>query len=323
MKRFIPVGLVIVFALCGMTPLSGFSQTFPAKPIRVVVPFPPGGTDLVARVFSNELGAGLGQPIVVENRAGADGMIGSEYVARAAPDGYTLLFGTLSTHVTPIFLSKHMPYDPLKDFTPITMAVDAMFYVTVRPEMGVNSVQELIDLAKRNPGKLTYGSSGIGSMNELLAEQFKRVAGVDILHVPYKGAGPAQQALLAGEISVFFSGSSTQALVRSGRLKHLAVLDDKRFANFPDVPSINDMFPNYTRVGIWSGFFGPPGLPQPIVTRLNTEIVKVLKTAEIQSKLTALGVLVIGDTPAEFREKIIRDIALVGKVVKEVGIKSD
>ena len=323
MDRFVLMCLSIVFALCGTTPLSGFSQTFPTKPIRVVVPFPPGGTDAVARLFSNEVGAGLGQPIVIENRAGANGMIGSEYVARAAPDGHTLLFGTASTHVTPIFLSKNLPYDPVKDFTPISMAVDAMFFVTVRAEMGVNSMRELIDMAKRNPGKLTYSSSGIGSINQLLAEQFKRLAGVDILHVPYKGAAPAQQALLAGDVSLFFSGSSTQTLVQSGRLKHLAVLDDRRFAIFPDVPSINDTLPDHTRIAVWSGFFGPPGLPQPIVSRLNAEIVKVLKTAEVQNRLTSAGVRVIGDTPAEFRDKITRDIALVGKVVEAVGIKPE
>ncbi len=323
MKRLIPMCLGIVFGLCGTTPLSGFSQTFPTKPIRVVVPFPPGGTDAMARLFSNELGAGLGQPIVIENRAGANGMIGSEYVARAAPDGHTLLFGTASTHVTSVSLSKNLTYDPLKDFTPISMAIDAMFFATVRADMGVNSVKELIELAKRNPGKLTYSSSGIGSINQLLAEQFNRLAGVDILHVPYKGAAPAQQALLAGEVSLFFSGSSTQALVQAGRLKHLAVLDDRRFANFPDVPSINDTLPEHLRIAIWSGFFGPPSLPQPIVTRLNAEIVKVLRTAEVQARLTSAGVRVIGDTPAEFRDKIARDIARVGKLVEAVGIKPE
>jgi tripartite-type tricarboxylate transporter receptor subunit TctC len=170
---------------------------------------------------------------------------------------------------------------------------------------------------------LTYGSSGSGSHNQLLAEQFNRAAGVDIVHVPYKGAAPAQQALLAGEISVFFSGSSTQTLVKSGRLKHLAVLDDKRYATFPDVPSIKETFSEYPRIGVWSGFFGPAGLPQPIVRRLNTEIVRVLHTPETRNKVAALGVLVIGDTPEEFRDKIARDIALVGKVVKEAGIKPE
>lgn len=323
MKRLVPMCLGIVFALCGMTPLSGFSQAFPSKPIRVVVPFPPGGTDAVLRIFSNEMGSGLGQSVVVENRAGAAGMIGSEYVARAAPDGHTLLFTTIGTHVTPIFLSKYLTYDPVKDFTPITMAIDAMFFVTVRADTELNSLRELIDFAKRNSGKLTYSSFGIGSINQLLAEQFKQLAGVDILHVPYKGAAPAQQALVAGEVALLFGGSATQPLVRSGRLKHLAVLDDKRFPIFPDVPSINDTLPDYTRIGVWSGVFGPRGLPQPIVTRLNMEIVRALNNTEVQSRLTSMGVRIIGDTPEEFREKIARDTALVAKVIKAAGIKPE
>jgi tripartite-type tricarboxylate transporter receptor subunit TctC len=323
MKRLVAMCFGIVSALCGMTPLPGFSQAFPTRPIRVVVPFPPGGTDAVVRIIGNEMSSGLGQPVVIENRAGANGMIGSEYVARAAPDGYTLLFGTISTHVTPIFLSKNLPYDPVKDFTPITMAVDAMFFVTVRAEAGVNTLRELIDLAKRNPGKLTYSSFGIGSINQVLGEQFKQLAGVDILHIPYKGGAPAQQALAAGEVTLSFDGSSTQSLVQSGLLKHLAVLDNKRFPIFPDVPPINDTLPDYTRIGVWSGFFGPPGLPQPILARLNTEIVKALNAPEVQSRLTSMGVRIIGDTPEEFREKITRDIALVGKVIKAAGIRPE
>lgn len=214
-------------------------------------------------------------------------------------------------------MSSNLPYDPVRDFTPISMAVEATFFVTVRADSGLDSVGDLVERARKNPGKLSYSSFGPGSVTQLLGEQFKQLAGVDILHVPYKGGAPAQQALVAGEVSLSFGGSSMQPLVQSGRLKHLAVLDEKRSPNFPDVPSIRDTLPNYTKIGVWSGFFGPRGLPAPMVARLNMEIVRALREPKIESRLTSMGVQVIADSPGQFREKLARDIALVEKVIKD------
>lgn len=299
------------------------AQNYPTKPIRLIVPFPPGGIDVVARPIIAGMSPVIGQPIVIDHRPGANGMIGSDYVARNPADGYTLLFGSISTHVTPIYLTTTLPYDPVKDFTPISMVVDAMFFVTVPSKMAVNSIKDLIDLARRNPGKLSYSSSGMGSIHQMIGEQFKQLAGVDILHVPYKGAAAAQTAVIAGEVSISFLGSGAQPLVQAGTLKHLAVLDDRRFPIFPDVPAVNDTLPEHRRIGVWMGFFGPAGMPRSLLARLNAEINKSLNSQDVSGKLTAGGLKVIGSTPEEFSNKLKADIELIGRVVRTAGIKPE
>lgn len=192
-----------------------------------------------------------------------------------------------------------------------------------REDSGFNSVKDLVDFAKHSPGKLAYGSSGPGSIHQLLVEQFKQLAGVDILHVPYKDSAPAQEALVAGEVQLFSGGSLVRPLVQSGRLRHLGVLDTKRLSLFPNVPPITDVLPNYVHTGVWQGFFGPPALPRPILNRLNSDIVKAVKTPAVQKRLTDMGVQPIGVSPDEFAAKLVQNIETVGKIVKIAGIKGE
>src|SRR5262245_2855537 len=219
------------------TALAGFAQAqSPSRPLKIVVPFPPGnGTDILARLMAPKMTAASGQAVIVENRGGANGQIGAEAVAHAAPDGATILFTSPSTHVTSLFLQKALPYDPVKDFTPITAAVEPVTVLTVSPSLPVNSVKELIAYAKANPGKLNYSSPGIGAVFHMSGELFKLGAGVDIVHVPYKGAAPALQAVIANEVSMGFNSlASVLPHLRSGKLKVLAVLESKRYPGLPD-----------------------------------------------------------------------------------------
>jgi tripartite-type tricarboxylate transporter receptor subunit TctC len=314
--------LALVFAL----PAPASAQTAPSgKPITIVVPFPPGPSlDLVARLTGTRLAEALGQPVVVENRTGANGTLGSSAVARAAPDGHTLLFTTASTHVTAVHLMKSLPYDPVKDFTPIVAAVEPVTCLIVNSALPVNSVAELVAYAKARPGMLSYGSSGVGSVFHLVGELFNQTAGVSINHVPYRGVAPALQDVVAGHIPMaFLSISNALALGDNAGIRILAVLQPQRFARRPDIPSMSEAVPAFRAPSSWFGVFGPAGLPAPIVARLNGEINKTLAAADVKAKLDENGLSVIGGSPEDFRALIVDGLSSYGAIIKAAGIKPE
>jgi tripartite-type tricarboxylate transporter receptor subunit TctC len=302
------------------------AQTWPtAKPITIVVPFPPGpALDLVARLVAAKIGPALGQTIVIDNRTGANGTIGSNMVARAAPDGYTLLGATAGTHVTAVHLIKNLPYDPVKDFTPLAAAVEPVTCRVVHRSVPVNSVQELVAYAKARPDELSYGSSGVGSVFHMMGELFNQTAGVRIKHVPYRGVVPAMQDVAGGHIPMtFISVSNAMPAMQDGRVKILAILEPARYAKLPDVPSMSDAIPAFKKPSSWFGFFGPAGMPGEIVTRLNAEIVKALNAPDVTAKLQDSGMTVIGGTAEEFGARMRDGIARYGEIIKAAGIQPE
>jgi tripartite-type tricarboxylate transporter receptor subunit TctC len=302
------------------------AQPWPtAKPITMVVPFPPGpALDLVARLVGAKMSNALGQTVVVENRSGANGVIGSHMVARAAPDGYTLLAATAGTHVTAVHLMKSLPYDPLKDFTPIAAAVEPVTCLAVNTALPVNSVEELIAYAKSRPDTLSFGSSGVGSVFQMMGELFNQTAGVRIKHVPYRGVAPAMQDVIGGHIPmVFISVANAEAAAKAGQVKILAVLEPTRYAKLPDVPSMSEIIPAFRKPSSWFGFVGPPGLPAPIVTRLNAEMNKALNELDLVRNFEANGYAVIGGTPQQFTDLIQDGIARYGAIIKSAGIQPE
>ena len=297
-------------------------QTWPARPITMVVPFPPGpAPDLVARLVGAKVSDALGQSIVIENRTGANGMIGSSFVARAGADGYTLLMTTASTHVTAVHLIRNLAYDPLKDFTAIAAAVEPVTCLVVNGALPINSVADLIAYAKARPGELSYGSSGVGSVFHLMGELFNETAGVKINHVPYRGVAPALQDVVAGHIPMaYLSISNVIGLADQASVKILAVLEPKRFAGRPQIPSMSEALPAFRKPSSWFGLFGPAGLPRDITARLNAETLKALNSPDVLPRLNENGMSVIGGTPEDFRALIEDGIARYGAIIKAAGI---
>ncbi len=301
------------------------AQAYPVKPIRVIVPFTAGSLpDLVPRLVGEKASAALGQPILVENRIGAGGRIAADAVAKAAPDGYTLLLGTATTHVVAPFLVKNMPYDPFKDFTPIINGVSPVNGFVTNAALPVNSVREFIDYAKKNPGKIAYGSNGIGSSHHLRGEFLKMVAGIDMLHVPYPGSNEVVTAVVNNSVQLTFSTpSSAQQHVAAGRLKLLAITMPKRAPNLPNVPTADELLPGFFSTLDWFGFFGQGNLPQAIVARLNAEFGRALAHADVRSRFEAMSVQIIGGTPEEFAAVMKSDYALYAKIAKAAGIQPE
>jgi tripartite-type tricarboxylate transporter receptor subunit TctC len=318
--------LAALLALVLASSAPAAAQTAPSgKPITIVVPFPPGPSlDLVARLAGARLAEALGQPVVVENRTGANGTLGSGAVARAAPDGHTLLFTTASTHVTAVHLMKSLPYDPVKNFTPIVAAVEPVTCLIVNSALPVNSVAELIAYAKARPGELSYGSSGVGSVFHLVGELFNQTAGVSIKHVPYRGVAPALQDVVAGHIPMaFLSISNALALGDNTGIRILAVLQPQRFARRPDITSMSEAIPAFRAPSSWFGVFGPAGLPAPTVARLNGEINKTLAATDVKAKLDENGLSVIGGSPEDFRALIADGLSRYGAIIRAAGIKPE
>jgi tripartite-type tricarboxylate transporter receptor subunit TctC len=301
------------------------AQTWPSKSITLIVPFPPGpALDLAARLVGNKLGTSLGVPVVVENRTGANGTLGSNAVARAAPDGATLLITTASTHVTALHLMKSLPYDPVKDFSPIAAAVEPVTCLVVNSALPVNSVADLIAYAKARPGELAYGSSGVGSVFHLMGELFNQSAGVKINHVPYRGVAPALQDVIAGHIPMaFLSISNALAVADAKSVKILAVLEPTRFALRPEIPSMSEVLPEFRKPTSWFGFFGPPRLPSAMVSRLNAEILTALNAPDVSAKLSENGMAVLGGTAADFKALIEDGITRYGTIIKAAGVQPE
>jgi len=306
-------------------PLIALAQAWPSKPIRLVVPYPPGGsTDLLARTIGQKVGEALGQQIIVDNRAGAGGMLGSEIVARSAPDGYTLLLGTGATHGLTLLLSKAIPYDPVKDFTPIAAAVEVPIILCVSLQVPAATARELVDYAKKNPGKLAYGSSGTGSPHHLSGELLRQVAGIDVVHVPYKGAAPAVQDLIGSQIPMVFTTLSTALPhIKAGKIRAIGFVEAKRQPSVPEIPTIGESVPGYVMPASWLGFFAPAGLPDPILRRLNAEIVKAVQSPDVRAKLETAGMPVVGTGSEEFAKMVKDDIETFRRIVNAAGIKPE
>ena len=300
------------------------AQSYPNKPIRWIVPFTGGTADYTARLIGQKLTDSWGQQVVIENRPGASGMIGTDLGSRAAPDGYTLILGNTAALAVSPNLYKKLPYDPVKSFAPVTLMATTAQVLVVHPSVAAHSLKELVALAKSRPGQLNGGSSGNGEAPHLALEMFKAVAGVNIVHVPYKDTGAAATALLGGQVQVVFSGM-VQAMphVRAGKLRALAVSTVKRSRAAPDVPTIAELgFPNYS-VSFWAGVIVPARTPKELVTRLNIEIVKILDMPDVQEKMSDRGLEPMSSTPEQFAAIIKGDIAKYGKVIKDVGLKVD
>jgi tripartite-type tricarboxylate transporter receptor subunit TctC len=298
---------------------------YPTKPIRIVVPFPAGGaTDVLARAAAQKLTESLGQPVVVDNRPGAGGNIGAELVAKSAPDGYTLLMGTVGTHAINPGIYPKMPYDHVRDFAPIILVAGVPNVLEVNPSLPVNSVQELIAYAKANPGKLNFASSGNGTSIHLSGELFKTMAGVQMTHVPYKGSAPALQDLVGGQVQLMFDNlPPSLALIKAGKLKPLAVTSKVRAPALPDVPTLAESGLPGFEASSWFGLLAPAGTPQPVIAKLNAEIAKWLATPEAKEKLVAQGANIAGGTPEDFARHIAAETAKWQKVVKDSGAKID
>lgn len=316
--------LCVLAAACILPPAASFSQTFPVKPIRVVIPNEPGTLDFYVRMMGAKLQELTGQPWVIEYRPGAGGQIGANTVARAAPDGYTILFTHPGTHVTAQFLNKTVLYDSVADFTPISALATSWLTVLAHPSVPVNTVAEMIDHVKRNPGKMSYSSTGIGSTAHLSGVQVNVLTGSDLMHIPYKGGGPGLAALIAGDVPLAILSIAGGALphIKSGKLKILAVMGaGQRYPGLPNVPMISETLPKFEDLPTFIGFFGPAQLPKPIVDRLQGAISQAMKDSALREKVEATGVLVLANKPEEYAAMIKKSITEVGRLVKAAGIK--
>jgi tripartite-type tricarboxylate transporter receptor subunit TctC len=305
-------------------PLSSGQAAYPTKPVRLVVPFPAGGTtDLLARAAAQKLSEAWGQQVIVDNRPGAAGNIGAELVAKSAPDGYTLLMGTVGTHAINASLYAKMPYDHVKDFTPVILVAGVPNVLVVNPQVPVNSVPELIAYAKANPGKLNFASSGSGTSIHLSGELFKTMTGVQMTHVPYKGSAPALTDLIGGQVQVMFDNlPSSLAFIKAGKLRAIAVTSTTRAAALPDVPTVADTVPGF-EASSWFGILAPAGTSRDIVMKINGETAKWLASPDAKEKLAAQGANVASGTPEDFAKHIQAETAKWAKVVKESGAKVD
>jgi len=315
----------LLLSLALFTGLAQAADRWPDRPIHFVVPYPAGGPlDAVARLTAQKVSADLGQPIVVENRPGAGGNIGAEYVARAAPDGYTLLLGAVATHAINPTLYAHIPYDAQKDFEPVTQIASTPNVLIVNPSLPVHSVREFIAYAKAHPGALNFGSGSTGSAGHLAGELFKRMAGIEMTHVPYKGAAPAMTDLIAGQVQLMFDNlASALTQIKAGKVRALAVTTAKRTPLAPDLPTIAESgLPGFD-INTWFGLFVPAKTPRPVVDRLHDEFVKALNAPDVRGKMLALGAEPVGNTPAQFAAYIRSESEKYAKVIQASGAKVD
>ena len=315
-----------LFSACITAGLSGmflftagaFAQSYPSKSIKLIVPFPAGGaTDIVSRVIAQQLGTELGQSVVVDNRAGAAGVIGSEAGARAAPDGYTLLLTTSSTHSIGPLLNPKIPYSPTRDFTPILYLAESPQVVVVPPNSPIKSIPELIAYAKANPGKLNFGSAGTGGIPHLSAERFLAMTDTRMTHVPYKGTALAMPDLMAGRLDMMFDSISTALPhIRDGKVRALAVTSSGKSSVAPELPPLAQFVPGYESQ-TWFGVFGPAGLPEPIVAKVNAALNRALRNPDVLKQLATLGFDPGGGTPEDFRKKMASESAIWKKVIED------
>lgn len=293
---------------------------YPSRPIKIIVPNPPGGaTDTTARLVGQKVGELIGQTVVIENRPGSGGQVASEVAANAPPDGYTIMLGQDSQFVINPFLYKTSPVDPMKAFVPVASLVTTVMILTVNPKLPVKDFRGFIDYARHANPPLLYGSIGNGSQHHLAMEMLKRRAGIALVHVPYKGGGPAAQALVANEVAAEFGGNSTARLIKQGLLRGLAVASPRRSPDYPDLPAIAETFPGY-EVTPWLGFFAPAGVPAPILARLHDEVNRALADPKVAGRLHSGGMYPFVSTPAQFQAFIKADYVKYGEIVKAIGV---
>ncbi len=314
-----------VFVAALLVSATAIAQAYPSKPIRLIVPFPPGGgNDIMARTVGQKIAESTGQQVVIDNRGGAGGNIGAETAAHAVPDGYTLFLGGVGSHGTNPGLQAKLPYDPLKDFAPITLIASAPLIVVAHPSLPVKSIAELIQYAKVRPDQLNFASSGTGSLAHLAPEMFDAMAKIRMTHVPYKGTGPALVDLLGGQVQLMMNSAvSMLPQVRGGKLRALASTGAKRLAALPELPTVAESgLPGYD-VASWYGLLAPAPTPRAIIDKLNHEIVAIMRTTELRERLAADGAEAVGNTPEEFAAYIKRELARWAAVIKSARIKPD
>ncbi|MBV6303777.1 tripartite tricarboxylate transporter substrate binding protein [Candidimonas humi] len=317
----------ILLLAASLAPMLAQSAThaWPDRRITIVVPFPPGGaTDVMARMFAPKIAAALGQPVIVENKIGAGGIVGTQYVAHAPKDGYTLLWGTVATHAIGPSVYKHLPYDPVKDFTPIVHAVDQPYVLVAHPSLNVHTLKELIALAQSRPEAIPAGSAGKGTGAHMILEKFMAQAHVNMLHVPYKGASPAMADLLGGQVKMVFDVVLTTApYIKSGKLIALAVTSKQRSPTLPDVPTMIEAgVPGFTAVG-WNGLFAPAGTPYAVVLKLNKAVDDALASPDIHQRLIQQGSVPVGGTPQEFRQFMQSELSNWRAVAEQAHVSLD
>ncbi|MCX7151542.1 MAG: tripartite tricarboxylate transporter substrate binding protein [Proteobacteria bacterium] len=312
------IGLILAL-LC-----TGAAAQYPSRPIRLLVPIPPGGgPDIVARLIAPKMAEALGQPVVVENRVGSNGNIAGDFVAKSAPDGYTLLLGMDSLIAINPHLYAKMPFDTLKDLAPVASLVSNGFFIAVNPSVPAQTLAEFVEVARRANPPLQYASGGNGSQHHLTMERLKARAGINLVHIPYKGGSPAATATVAGEVAVTMSGTSSAPQIKAGRLRALAFTGKQRSAVMPDVPTVSELYPDFTMVQ-WYGLFVAAGTPEPVIARLRLEVNKALAQSDVRERLrNAGGVEPWITTPEEFAAEIRSEYAGYGKLVKDLGAKVD
>ena len=321
-KHILATVAIAAATVCGSAHAQ--ATNYPTKPVTIVVPFSPGGaTDIMSRTLAERLKNRLGHPVIVENKPGAGTMIASEYVAKAAPDGHTVLLAASSLGIAPSLYAK-VNYDPVKDFTPISLVASVVHVLSVHPSVPAKNVAELVTWVKANPTKANYGSVGAGTSTHLESELFNTMAGVKMEHVPYKGSAPALLDLVSGNINVMFDEyASSKPFINDNRIRLLAVTTAQRSKLLPNVPTVAESgLPGYEAMP-WLGFVAPAGTPAPIVNKFHAELMEVLKEPAVQEKFQSLGLEIIGNNPAEFADFIKKDIVKWGKVVKDSGAKAD
>jgi tripartite-type tricarboxylate transporter receptor subunit TctC len=323
-RRFVLQTLAQASALLAGSAVFGAELPYPSRVVTLVVPFPPGGpTDVTARLLADKLGTVLGRPIVIDNRVGASGNLAAEMVARADPDGYTLLFGTGGTHGANPALYKNPGYDPINSFAPVVWATRSPNIVVVNPSFPAHSIQDLIDLAKAQPGKLSSAAPGYGSTPHMAGELFKLAANIDIVHVPYRGSGPALNDVVAGHIPIMFDGvPSSLPLVRGGQLRALAITALERLPSAPEIPTIAETLPGFEADG-WFAVYAPAGTPQPIIAKLNQAANEALQSTDLRQHYAELGAVVVGGTPELLRDRVASEVKKWAEVVAKAGIKLD
>jgi tripartite-type tricarboxylate transporter receptor subunit TctC len=318
-KLFAP--LLVALVSWASTPLV-LAQDYPNKALRLVVAYPPGASsDALARSVAQKMSQNMGQPIVVDNRAGASGNIGTEYVAKQAGDGYTFMLGTDATHAANMHLTATPSFHPIRDFTPLTLAALNPIVLVVNPAVPARTLRELVDYGRANPDKIAYGSSGSGSPHHLAGELLKQVSGVPFLHVPYKGGAQAVTDVLGGQIPMVFSSLITVLPhIRSGKLRAIAVTQATRYAGLPEVPTFAETLPGF-EMNSWLGFFAPAGLPEAVTRRLNEELIKALRDPEVQPRLDAGGLIVATLSPADFAAMVRKEYEQRGRLISAAAVK--
>ena len=323
-SRRLVTAMLATATIASLAPGLVQAQDYPTKPVRMVLPFPPGGvTDLLARALAEKLAARLGQPVIVDNRPGAGTVLASDTVARAPADGHTLLLAASSIGTAPLLYDK-VNYDAIKSFAPVTQVASVVHILAVNPKLPVKNVGELLAYARQNPGKLNYGSTGMGTSTHLEMELFKNMGNAFLVHIPYKGSGPALIDMVAGQLDVMFDAwGSSGPFVKSGKLRALAVTTAQRSAAVPDLPTVAESGLKGYEAMPWLGLMAPAGTPAPAINRIHREVAEILKEAEMQEKFKTWGLDIIGNTPAEFATFLRKDIAQWDRVIKSASIKAD